>query len=57
MTRQLDMYDNADPLIGNEVNLPGQCQCGHDMLHVGAGRSPHRSSLRRSGPTTTLTPL
>jgi len=45
MSLQLDMFDNADPLIGIEINLPHHCQCGHDMLHVGAGSGPHRASL------------
>jgi len=42
----LDMFHNADPLIGIEINLPRHCQCGHDMLRVGPGRGPHRASLK-----------
>jgi hypothetical protein len=42
---QLDMFTAADPLIGIEVNLPRHCQCGHDTLHIGPGRGPHRGSL------------
>ena len=38
--------DNADPLVGIEINLPRHCQCGHNMLHVGPGRDPHRASVR-----------
>jgi len=38
--------DNADPLVGIEINLPRHCQCGHDMLHVGPGRGPHSASLK-----------
>ena len=38
--------DNADPLVGIVVNLPRQCQCGHDVVHVGPGRGPHRASLQ-----------
>jgi hypothetical protein len=38
--------NNADPLVGIKVNLPRQCPCGHDMLHVGPGRGPHRASLQ-----------
>jgi hypothetical protein len=37
--------DNADPLVGIEINLPRHCQCGHDTLHVGPGRGRHRASL------------
>jgi hypothetical protein len=43
---QLDMFHNADPLVGIGINLPRHCQCGHDMLHVGPGRGPHRASLQ-----------
>jgi hypothetical protein len=43
---QLDMFLNADPLVGIEINLPRHCPCGHDMLHVGPGRGPHRASLQ-----------
>jgi hypothetical protein len=45
MSWQLDMFATADPLIGMEVNLPRHCQCGHDTLHIGPGRGPHRGSL------------
>jgi hypothetical protein len=43
---QLDIFHNADPLVGIEINLPRQCPCGHDMLHLGPGRGPHRASLQ-----------
>jgi hypothetical protein len=43
---QLDRFHNADPLVGIEINLPRHCPCGHDMLHVGPGRGPHRASLQ-----------
>jgi hypothetical protein len=43
---QLDMFHNADPLVGIEINLPRHCQCGHEMLHVGPGGDPHRASLQ-----------
>jgi hypothetical protein len=56
MTRQLDMYDNADPLIGNEVNLlASSADMTCFMSALAAARTDRR--LRRSGPTTTLTPL
>jgi hypothetical protein len=57
MTRQLDMYDNADPLIGNEVNLLASASADMTcfMSALAAARTDRR--LRRSGPTTTLTPL
>jgi hypothetical protein len=42
---QLDVFHNVDPLVGLKVNLPRQCPCGHDTLHVGPGRGPHRASL------------
>ena len=35
----------TDPLTGVEVHLPRHCQCGHDILHIGPGRGPHRASL------------
>ena len=43
MTR-LDPF-NADALVGLEVNLPRRCSCGHDTLHIGPSRGPHRASL------------
>ena len=43
---QLDMFHNVDPLVGIEINLPRHCQCGHDILRVGASRDPHRASLQ-----------
>jgi hypothetical protein len=42
---QLNLFNAADPLIGVEVSLPQHCQCGHDKLHIGPGRGPHRASL------------
>jgi hypothetical protein len=42
---RLDIFGNADPLNGIEVHLPHHCPCGHDMLHIGPGRGPHRASL------------
>jgi hypothetical protein len=46
MSLPLDMFHNADPLVGIEIKLPRHCQCGHDMLHVGPGRDTHRASLQ-----------
>jgi hypothetical protein len=43
---QLNMFHNVNPLVGIKVNLPRQCPCGHDMLHVGPGRGPHKASLQ-----------
>jgi hypothetical protein len=43
---QPDMFHNADPIVGIEINLPRHCQCGHDILHVGPGRGAHRASLQ-----------
>jgi hypothetical protein len=43
---QLRKLHNVDPLVGLKVNLPRHCPCGHDMLHVGPGRGPHRASLQ-----------
>ena len=40
--------ENADPLIGIEINLPRHCPCGHDMFRIGPGRGPHRASLQCS---------
>jgi hypothetical protein len=40
---QLDMFHNADALVGVEINQPRHCPCGHDILHVGPGRGPHRA--------------
>jgi hypothetical protein len=37
--------NNADRLVGIEINLPRHCQCGHDTLRVGPSRSSHRASL------------
>jgi hypothetical protein len=42
---QFDLLDDADPLIGIEVNLPHRCQCGHDFLYTGPGCGPHCASL------------
>jgi hypothetical protein len=42
---RLDVFKNADPLLGIEVQLPRHCQCGHDMLRVGPNRGPHGASL------------
>jgi hypothetical protein len=46
MSLPLDMFHNADPFVGIEINLPRHCQCGHDMLRLGPGRGPHRASLQ-----------
>jgi len=46
MSLQLGNLHNVDPLVGLKVNLPRQCQCGHDVVHVGPGRGPHRASLQ-----------
>jgi hypothetical protein len=46
MTWQLDLFDSADPLLGIEVHLPCQCQCGHDVLRLGSGQGRHRASLK-----------
>jgi hypothetical protein len=43
---QLDVFHNADPLVGIAINLPRHCQCRHNMLLVGPGRGPHRASLQ-----------
>jgi len=43
---QLGKLHNVDPLVGLKVNLPRHCPCGHDLLHVGPGRGPHRASLQ-----------
>ena len=40
-----DLFDDANPLIGIEINLPRHCPCGHDTLLIGPGRGPHRASL------------
>jgi hypothetical protein len=46
MSLQLGSLHNLDPLVGLKVNLPRQCPCGYDTLHVGPGRGPHRASLQ-----------
>jgi hypothetical protein len=53
MSLPLDMFHNADPLVGIEIKLPRHCQCGHDMLHVGlaATRIEHRFSALGAGGT------
>jgi len=45
MSAPLEILEDADPLVGIEVNLPRHCQCGHDLLLVGPDRGPHRASL------------
>jgi hypothetical protein len=35
MSAQLEVFEGTDPLIGIEVNLPCQCQSGHDLLLIG----------------------
>jgi hypothetical protein len=45
-TLQLDMFGDADPLIGIEVNVPRHCECGQDILRIGPGHGPYRASLQ-----------
>ena len=45
MIRQLDLFDNVDPLPGIEVQLPRRCPCGHGVFRLGPGQRPHRASL------------
>jgi hypothetical protein len=46
MSLQLDLFHNADPLIGTQMTLSRHCQCGHDTFCVGPGYGAHRASLR-----------
>lgn len=45
MSLQLDVFQNADPLVGIELNLPRHCKCGNDVRRVGPGCGPHRAFL------------
>jgi hypothetical protein len=47
-THQRDLFPGTDnPIMGVEVELPDPCpQCSSAIVTIGAGREPHKASLR-----------
>ena len=38
MSEQLDMFADANPLIGIEIKMSRRCRCQHDLFVVGEYR-------------------